>query len=376
MSAARSSSELDEVAEPVPRLDVEERAVRARCGLLGDQVAERGVAVLVDRGVQADVLAAPGQQVEDPLDVHVELGGDLLRLRVTAELALEGAARGADLVELLDDVHGQPHDAGLLGDAAGDRLPHPPGGVGGELVALGVVELLDRADQAGVALLDQVEHRHLAAAVLAGDGDDEPEVGLDEALDGPLALLGEPLELLLGGVLGRATLLAADAALGEQVLGEQAGLDGLAELDLGDGVEQRSARDLVEVHPDAVAALDLTAGRAGRSRCGAMLPRCVRSLPVAPRTYPAVAPCNHHNDERMFEIPEFTAVHPGRPSAVSDALSVTTYERAREVAPSGTFQGLLRVVRTGSVLSGRAPPRGRSGRGSRRSAKARSRQEL
>src|SRR3546814_12870090 len=61
----------------------------------------------------------------------------------------------------------------LLCDAAGDRLTHPPGRIGGELVALGIVELLYRADQAGVALLDQVEHRHLGPAVLAGDRDDQ-----------------------------------------------------------------------------------------------------------------------------------------------------------------------------------------------------------
>ena len=164
------------------------------------------------------MVAAPGHQVEDPLDVHVELGGDLLGVGLATELALEEPTGRADLVELLDDVHGQAYDAGLLGDAAGDRLAHPPGGVRRELVALGVVELLDRADQAGVALLDQVEHRHLAAAVLAGDGDDEPEVGVDEALHRALALLDDPLELLLGGELGGAALAAADAALVEQAL--------------------------------------------------------------------------------------------------------------------------------------------------------------
>ena len=184
MSAARSSSWLDQRVEPVARLDVEDRQVRAGRGLLRHQVAQRRVAVLVDRGVEADVLAAPGQQVDHPVDVHAELGGDLLRLGVAAQLALEGTAGAADLVELLDHVDGQPDDPGLLGDAAGDRLAHPPGGVGRELVALGVVELLDRADQAGVALLDQVEHRHLGAAVLAGDRHDQPQVGGDERVDG------------------------------------------------------------------------------------------------------------------------------------------------------------------------------------------------
>ena len=241
------------------------------------------------------MLAAPGHQVDDPVDVHAELGGDLLRLGVAAELALEGATRGADLVELLDHVHRQPDHAGLLGDAAGDGLAHPPGGVGGELEALGVVELLDRADQAGVALLDQVQHRHLAAAVLAGDRDDQPQVGLMNCCDGALALLGEPLELLLGGALGGAALPAADAALGEQVLGEQAGLDGLGQLDLGDGVEQRGARDLVQVQADAVASLDLA-----RDACDS-LPRALPSLLAG--AYPSVRPCNRPNDGAVPRIP-------------------------------------------------------------------------
>ena len=80
---------LDEMAEPVPRLDVDEAGVRARGGLLRDQVAQGGVAVLVDRGVQADVLPAPGHQVDDPVEVHAELDGDLLRLRVAAQASRE-----------------------------------------------------------------------------------------------------------------------------------------------------------------------------------------------------------------------------------------------------------------------------------------------
>ena len=84
--------QVDQRVQPVARLGVEHGQVRARRALLGDQVAQRGVAVLVDRGVEADVVTSPGHQVEDPLDVHVELGGDLLGLRVTTQLALEGTA--------------------------------------------------------------------------------------------------------------------------------------------------------------------------------------------------------------------------------------------------------------------------------------------
>src|SRR5262245_17656779 len=99
------------------------------------------------------MVTSPSDQVQHPLLGQVELGCDLRRLRVTAQLTFEVSARSADLVELLDDVDRKTHHAGLLGDTAGDRLADPPGRIGRELEALLVVELLNGPDQAGVALL-------------------------------------------------------------------------------------------------------------------------------------------------------------------------------------------------------------------------------
>ena len=65
--------------------------------------------------------------------------------------------------------------------ARDDGLADPPGRVGRELEALGVVELLDRPDQAEVALLDQVEQRQAGGRVGLGDRDDEAQVALDQA---------------------------------------------------------------------------------------------------------------------------------------------------------------------------------------------------
>ena len=48
------------------------------------------------------------------------------------------------------------------------------------LIAAPVVELLDRPDEAQVALLDQVEEGQAAAHVALGDGDHQAQVGLDE----------------------------------------------------------------------------------------------------------------------------------------------------------------------------------------------------
>ena len=89
-----------------------------------------------------------------------------------------------DLVDGLDHMHRDADGAGLVGDGAGDGLTDPPRGVGGELEALGVVELFHSLDQAQVALLDQIQELHAAAHIALGDGDDQTQVGLAQALFG------------------------------------------------------------------------------------------------------------------------------------------------------------------------------------------------
>src|SRR5262249_961190 len=53
-----------------------------------------------------------------------------------------------------------------VGNRARDRLPDPPRGVGRELVAAAVFELVDRLHQADVAFLDEVEELQAAVRVL------------------------------------------------------------------------------------------------------------------------------------------------------------------------------------------------------------------
>ncbi len=128
--------------------------------------------------------------------------GQIVVARLLAGL-LEQLPLGADhLVDLLDHVHRDADIAILVGDGARDRLPYPPSGVRGELEALAVVELLHRADEAGVALLDEVEKIHILGVVVLGDGDDQAQVGPDQAILGPLVAhldaLGE-LDLFVPG---------------------------------------------------------------------------------------------------------------------------------------------------------------------------------
>ena len=65
-----------------------------------------------------------------------------------------------------------------------DRLPDPPGGIGRELVAAAILELVDRLHQADIAFLDQVEELQAAIVVFLGDRDDEAQVRLHHLLLG------------------------------------------------------------------------------------------------------------------------------------------------------------------------------------------------
>jgi hypothetical protein len=76
-------------------------------------------------------------------------------------------------------MHRDADGARLVGDRASDGLANPPGGIGRELVAAAVFELVHRLHQADVAFLDQVEELQATVGVLLGDGDHQAQVGLD-----------------------------------------------------------------------------------------------------------------------------------------------------------------------------------------------------
>ena len=47
----------------------------------------------------------------------------------------------------------------MIGNGPGNGLADPPGGVGGEFIALCIVKFVDGLDEAQIALLDQVQER-------------------------------------------------------------------------------------------------------------------------------------------------------------------------------------------------------------------------
>ena len=107
-------------------------------------------------------------------------------------------------------MHRDADGAGLIGDGAGDGLANPPGGVGRELVAAAVLELVDRLHEADVALLNEVEELQAAVGVLLRDGDDEAQVGFDQLA---LGLLGVHVALD-HFALGALELADGDAGVG------------------------------------------------------------------------------------------------------------------------------------------------------------------
>ena len=113
-------------------------ALAGRLGLLvGDELAELGLVLVANRLLERDrrLRAALDRIDLLGLDARYDLG-DLLRGRLAAERRDQAALRAPDLVELLDDVDGDPDRARLVGERTGDRLPDPPGGIGRELETL------------------------------------------------------------------------------------------------------------------------------------------------------------------------------------------------------------------------------------------------
>ena len=128
-----------------------------------------------------------GELCFEPLRHEAHRQSDLGRARLTAELLDQIARDVGQAVDDLGHVHGHADRAGLVGDGATDGLADPPRGVRAELEAAAMVELLDRAHQAEVAFLNQVEQRQSAAEVFLGHADDEPQVRLDQPALGALA---------------------------------------------------------------------------------------------------------------------------------------------------------------------------------------------
>src|SRR6478672_3025031 len=193
MLAAEPVAELEHA--PLPVAQVLERLAQSLLGedlggalvrrlgpLVGDELAELGLLLVTHRLLERDRGLRGALDRVDLLGVDPGDLGDLVGGGLAAQLGDELALGAADLVELLDDVHRDADRARLVGERACDRLADPPGGVGRELEALAVVELLGSTDEPERALLDEVQEREPLVAVVLRDRDDEAQVRLDHLL--------------------------------------------------------------------------------------------------------------------------------------------------------------------------------------------------
>jgi len=97
--------------------------------------------------------------------------GKLLGRGLAADLVEHLARFTHDFADALHHVDGDADRARLIGDRARDCLPDPPRGIGRELVAAAVLELIDRLHQTDIAFLDQVEELQAPVGVFLGNRD-------------------------------------------------------------------------------------------------------------------------------------------------------------------------------------------------------------
>src|SRR5699024_6541910 len=141
---------------------------------------------------------------------------------------------------------------GSVPDPAVNSLTNPPGSVGGELVALGVVEFLDRSDKTQIAFLDEIKEVEFAAVEPFGNRHDQPQIGRHHLLIGGGSVGLNPLEcpaFTPGLILPKA----------EHVFRVHAGFDTFGDFDFLSGAEQRILADLFEVDTEEVVSICDTA---------------------------------------------------------------------------------------------------------------------
>src|SRR5438132_4948510 len=193
---------LERLAQGLLGEDLGGALVRRLRALIGDELPELGLLLIADWLLERHRRLRGALDRVDLLGIYARDLRDLVRGWLAPELCDELALRAPDLVELLDDVHGNTDRARLVGERARDRLANPPRRVGRELEPLAVVELLRRAHEPERALLDQVEERETLVAIVLRDRHHEPQVRLDHLLLRVQVAALDPLreiDLLLGG---------------------------------------------------------------------------------------------------------------------------------------------------------------------------------
>ena len=144
--------------------------------MIFQELAKVAVVVVAHRLIERQRLAGHFHDAAGVFQRQAGSLGRFFRRRVAAQFLDQIARDRPHLAHRVDHVHRHANRAALIGNRSRDRLANPPGGVGRELVAASMLELVDRSHQAGVAFLDQVQEAESPIAVLLGDRDDQSQV--------------------------------------------------------------------------------------------------------------------------------------------------------------------------------------------------------
>ncbi len=163
--------------------------------IIFDEVPQdRTIVVVPNRRIERGHALRGLLRLDNVLQRGFEFDGELLRGRHLPVLLDIVPFYLVDLADKLVDMGRDPDGARSVGNRSQDCLTNPPCGVGGKLKSSCIVELLDRLHQSQIPLLDQVEKRESATAILLGDRYDETQVCLGEFFLSPfvpdLDLLG------------------------------------------------------------------------------------------------------------------------------------------------------------------------------------------
>jgi hypothetical protein len=207
------------------------------------QLTQQTVAVGLDKGILGRDLIGSNQVNQGGVAVIAngtvkgDRAGDALQIGVfVIKIGTNRRGLAQRSTQAGRTIARQANEAGLLIKRPADGLTNPEGGIGGELEASTPVELVDRVLETQVAFLNQVAQIHpLGEGVAAGDGDDQPEVGADEAIFGRSG--GTDF-----GVEGRIS-----RTVGELPRGLVALFDGAGKIALFNSVEERDFADIVEI---------------------------------------------------------------------------------------------------------------------------------
>src|SRR5579875_179251 len=154
---------------------------RCQGGVVFNEVTQVAILFLTNWRLQANRFLADFDDLAQLLRADLHLLRNLFRRRLASQVLQQAAADANQAVNRLHHMHRDTNRARLVGDCTRNGLTNPPRRIRAELVTLRVVELLDRTNEADIALLDQIQQAHTTANILLRDADDKTQVCFGQA---------------------------------------------------------------------------------------------------------------------------------------------------------------------------------------------------